>query len=120
MNKEQGNKIIAEFDGYTWHPEDTLNGIKGVLKHPDKSSCYLDFTKPFHPKYHSSWDWLIPVCKKLESLPDTEKFNQKNYDKWVENSECLGNALWKLDIQLVWETVIQFIQWYTTQTKNIK
>ena len=54
------NKLIAEFIGAKMIVEN-YHGIN-IIKFPDKS------TKDLHDlKYHSSWDWLIPVIGKITS-----------------------------------------------------
>ena len=59
---EKNNKLIAEFMGMTYYipNDDSLMVEKapiGVLVTPTKSL-----------KYHESWDWLMPVVQKIESL----------------------------------------------------
>ncbi len=97
---EAGNVLIAAFDQRKFYGHTINNFGEGT------------FNKLPEMKYHTSWDWLMPVCKKLESLPDTENFNDADYNKWVENSECLGEALWTCDIEAVWQACVQFIVWW--------
>lgn len=68
---QEGNRLIAEFMGAVaeeWYPpnKDTdSTGVHLVFKQGDK---YPD-NQRHHPdsclKYHSDWDWLMPVCIKL-------------------------------------------------------
>jgi hypothetical protein len=32
MSEQEVNKILAEYDGYVFHEDDTLNGVKGVYR----------------------------------------------------------------------------------------
>ena len=61
------NKLIAEFMG--WDIE-SLSTIPSNL-HP--SNLELDNDEVLEYKYHTSWDWLMPVLKKinLQIHPDT-------------------------------------------------
>ena len=54
-----GNKKIAEFDGLT---KDTYGKFfkNGVFKGYNESEF----------QYHKSWDWLIPVLKKIAEKDD--------------------------------------------------
>jgi len=114
------NITIAEFMGYK---ESEGNFLKSII-----DTCHeCDL------KFHSSWDWLMPVVEKIESLqlgniknllPDDEHFNccpgvemDRDYcniyiqadmrlvDNFIEN---LANT--KLEATYI--TIIEFIEWY--------
>jgi hypothetical protein len=56
----QGNKLIAQFMGIL---PDVYNPERYV------SSTWPDtiFATPSEMRYHSSWDWLMPVVEKIEA-----------------------------------------------------
>ena len=58
----EGNKLIAEFMGYKfiedWHQYWRLSDKHLLLEN--------------ELKYHSSWDWLMPVVEKIEYLYATD------------------------------------------------
>ncbi len=82
-----------------------------------------------HLKYHTSWDWLMPVVEKIDRL---------NYDTYISHTvqtiegkgttpfnviTCRIEDYWaKLEIsetgetkiQAVYSAVLQFITWYNT------
>lgn len=70
-----GNKKIAEFDGLT---KDTYGKFfkNGVFKGYNESEF----------QYHKSWDWLIPILKKIGEKDDifrtgvTSIMSEYNYD----------------------------------------
>lgn len=125
----EGNKLIAEFMGYKFKKGDTLNGYRGVFRHPDKSPFVLDLNCPFHAKYHSSWTWLMPVVEKIQNIEITPPPNYRGYrfeivvGGYVEisgfpmprilvnvsNEGSLINAIYK--------AVLQFIKWYNENKK---
>ena len=58
-------------------------------------------------KYHESWDWLMPVICKLGTitfLMDKEDIPVKSYEK-------LKDAMFKNEISLAHEAVIELIKW---------
>lgn len=71
MDKEavlEGNKLIAEYMGATVE--------QGYSKNKEQDGRIVTYPKELAPdmycthslstlKYHSSWDWLMPVCIKL-------------------------------------------------------
>ncbi len=110
------NKIIALYMGYTWHPHDTLNGIEGVLRHESRMSMHLDFSNPYHPTYHESWNELMPVWKKCLEIGLWMVTN--NYDKlWLEKSKEIENAIIReFDCAKSATLISQLIEWYNKKT----
>ena len=95
-----GNKLIAEFMGET----------KTDYGKPAK---YLREDLIF---YHSSWDWLMPVCKKLGYLAENKVIPfSKDYEYWCDQLE--DSITRTYDIEPAFKRVVDFIQWYNTQTK---
>ena len=71
------NKLIAEFMG---------------MELGDDKTMYYDDAENLHPptpinelKFHSSWDWLMPVVDKIEN---DHKANVKIMSKWNEFDSC--------------------------------
>lgn len=120
MNKEEiieGNKLIALFMGATL-TEDKRDQeyMFEASPSPEYAAIYWRISQM---KYHSSWDWLMPVVEKI----------LKNQNKAAKFTEQVSSELWYsifshqisinllIDINLMWQAVVQFIQWYnTTQT----
>ena len=122
MNTTENNKLIAEFMGLEPY------NLK-YIKHP-----FFKREKEIHVvnlKYHTSWDWLMPVVEKIESLG--VKF-------WVKGNTCrvyINRELAELDSNVEWngistefegfffiyfeektkkeatyKAVVEFIKWY--------
>ena len=125
MNKEEileGNKLIAEFIEYT---PIYLNSNYNRLK------CFCDeyITCPqcrgleeaeTYGYFHSSWDWLMPVVIKMASM--------KEYISKYESFYIEGNPIAcfstsdiydvNLNLQILWNEVIEFIKWYNQNKLN--
>jgi hypothetical protein len=98
----EGNKLIAKFmiskNGKVLktpgmiYQQDELDDIyvKDVLDEED----YASF------KYHKSWNWLIPVLKKIDTL--TVEFQIDINSKNIES---------------IYEKVVKFIKYYNKQKK---
>lgn len=111
----EGNKLIAEFMGYEYFNDHKLNGIKGVLKKEGKLSLHANIIdKSFCTKYHSSWDWLMPVVEKIEhNITPVEILDtQCRIGRTIYNKEEILVSSDESKIESVWQAVVQFIQWY--------
>jgi hypothetical protein len=88
----EGNKLIAEFMG------------ERVIKEP-----YFDNKLPVisgedgykQTKYHTSWDWLMPVIEKIKN----------SYYLYIQY-EMVESELCKLEIKATWLAVVEFLKWY--------
>ena len=85
------NKLIAEFMG---NRDLTLYHAKWQK---GDDIIYL--------KYHTSWDWLMPVVEKIYNIP---KGNPLIEDR-------LTVSLISADIKFTHELIIEFIKWYNEQ-----
>lgn len=100
------NELIAEFMGFT--PQKSSLG--NTYSHPNLMGVYGGSGMKF--KYDTSWDWLMPVVERIESLGDSN-------DRIFESSEFheLMELSIKTSIERVYWFVIQFIKWYNDQSK---
>ena len=113
MNKEEilaGNALFAEFMG-------------GILDSPPSKYYYFPKKGRYETelRYHSSWEWLMLVVEKIESL---------GFDVKIKGITCSINRLCEEEtiiqfvlgdrarkIELVWSVVLEFIKWYNEQPK---
>lgn len=108
MNTTEGNKLIAEFMGAE------IDGLNyRVVAYDNIKVCM----HPAQLKYHNSWDWLMPVVEKIESLGanvligrmlcDIKYTNPLNEDEIFEIRIVSG-----IKINAVNGAVVKFIKWY--------
>lgn len=129
----EDNKLIAEFMGWSSHPKlenCSINRNKNRIL-PFWVSYNMEIPNDEF-KYHSSWDWLMPVVEKIESLnfktvlATSELTCYKYYmniitgigivKETIDNPSklmCKSNS----KIECVWSTVVEFIKWYNKQPK---
>ena len=111
----ENNKLIAEFMG----AEMIVTNYHGIniIKFPDESTKDLRGLK-----YNSSWDWLMPVVERIESIKPFivtidrngcwigEYFGEFTQNQITFHHESEGNK-----ITIIWLAVVEFIKWYNKQ-----
>ena len=115
------NKLIAEFMGHPtmiWNDPDPIEGNDyrvvyfkqlcnetaliqyGVGEYNSEAQVLLDELEGIELKYHTSWDWLMPVVQKCYKIN-----NEENFDK-------LSDAVSTLSIDNTYKEVVEFIKKY--------
>lgn len=114
---EENNRLIAEFMGLSYCTKYTYEGWYKNHEH-NQRICDFDGLK-----YHSSWDWLMLVVEKIENLDNEEGEWDCQFEilKGVCNIILLHGdpAIQTFDdskIQATYQAVIQFIEWYNSQS----
>ena len=119
---EETNRMIAEFMGY--EEEQTENGefVYAIeFQNPKKlNDIQVVFFCAHELKYHSSWDWLMPVVEKIELLGYSV---EKNFQRIDGDFQCLitkGNDILFQEfstksIEAMHYVVVEFIEWYNNQ-----
>ena len=90
MNTQENNELIAEFMGVDPIDIDYAIDEYGKLK------------------YHLSWDWLMPVLKKINL-----KLTPQNYSEWR-----MINRPTEYHIKDVYNQVVEFINQYNKENES--
>jgi hypothetical protein len=98
----EGNKLIAEFMGAKMLVSNYY-GIN-IIEFPDNRTYDL-----LGLKYHSSWDWLMPVVIECFNRYDAIESNNTNHQF------ILNDALIECNIESLYKAVVNFIEWYNSQ-----
>lgn len=127
----KGNKLIAEFMGLK--PFNT--GDKWALGHNSCHCCEITEEKTMNgfasiAKYHSSWDWLMPVVEKIESMfyffnsapfidDEMDELSGEYFCVVIQRRTTNLNLPYFIDItgcsskkEATWKAVVEFIKWY--------
>lgn len=111
MNTSENNSLIAEFMG--------LPLVDGVYKNNyEVMSVFkaLGYSRePDELEFHSSWDWLMPVVEKIESLDysvDIDRGWTTISDQTDRDGFVLIQQNSLIKIESVYSTIIEFIKWY--------
>tara|TARA_R100001594_G_scaffold37957_1_gene68597 strand:+ start:369 stop:722 length:354 start_codon:yes stop_codon:yes gene_type:complete len=104
----EDNKLIAEFMGGVMH--------EGLMSLPDDNNLY-NIECQLH--YHTSWDWLMPVVEKIESLGYiveivTHKTEISKKEEYPNKSKMMMYPGKK--INSTYQAVVEFIKEYNRTT----
>lgn len=109
----EGNKLIAEF----MYPNKREPYYIEEHRYIDvKYGEYVEFDcfSVEEMKYHSSWDWLMPVINKIVEMNVYYEFVDETFGMFGKDD--LVNTKY---IIRSFENVIEFIKWYNShETKN--
>lgn len=102
----EGNKLIAEFMTGETHNTFYLPEIGQYFN----SYGQIEYTETFSPnelKYHSSWDWLMPVVGKCYSMDEYFKYKEETERQFYPSGIELSTK-----IESVWLACVEFIKWH--------
>jgi hypothetical protein len=119
----QGNRILAEFmglkPGYNSYTK-KYNWGDGIFFMTDGDTIeeVMDAIAGY-AKYHSSWDWLMPVVEKIEALGyDVEIGSQYvRIDDGLDEGFGIDSWYSGSKIESVFTAFVEFAKWYKNQTK---
>ena len=105
----KSNKLIAEFMGAEGHPK--YNPIEwdiyitGCLDVDSDNENAQHFFTPNQMKYHSSWDWLMPVVEKC-------LIGEAEQDEEISNTTIknIYEGICNQDISYAYRSVVEFIK----------
>lgn len=102
-----GNEVIARWMG----------GEIVEIGFRFKEGISRGYHLPSELKYHKSWDWIIPVCLKWDSIPfSTWNPEQRiQYDAFAKRIE--QEVLLFESPEYVRDTLVEAINWYTSNKK---
>ena len=101
----ENNKLIAEFMQI-----ELISNKEYEIKRRDMIKQDIAYDLPLaldDLKYHSSWDWLMPVVDKIKILvmeDDSDKlYNSEEWDN-------ITHTLVQIEIKSVYQAVVEFIK----------
>jgi len=126
----EGNEAISDF--MDLKPLEWISDFGDKMKiWVNKKTEITEYDEP-ELKYHSSWDWLMPVVEKIESIHDEHhgyfgvhissnscSIQGTNLWKAIEENSSYGsvymsdpNAIFPTKIESTWYNIVEFIKWY--------
>lgn len=104
----EGNKLIAEFMGLSMISKEEITEDIDINKF-----CY-------QPRYHSDWNWLMPVVEKINDLDSLYHINIYSavvtvFSYSPVETLCKFNNSDTSKIKAIWLAVLEFIKWFNTE-----
>lgn len=100
----EGSVLIAEFLG--WHKCDCGN----TPIHYKRGELNYQVTNVHDMKFNTSWDWLMPVFRKIKMIEDKIHFDERGNEliKVIEKYICL------VQIEDTHLYLVEFIIWFNS------
>ena len=113
----ENNKLIAEFMMF-----ETVGDLHLIPFDNTDNDTYL----PEHMKFHSSWDWLMPVVDKIEDFftigGNELEFQVVTYEDEIKVIAKHPHKAWETLVEVsadgsgkkenTYKAVVEFIKWY--------
>lgn len=109
----EGNKLIAEFHGWK-HVETPKKKGKGYWEFPEWGKAAFDIR---FMKYHSSFDWLMPACRKFDLL-DTSEFTEDQMKLYMAHSYNIDMAVTRYEIIPAFTELVNALHWYNQNKQS--
>src|SRR5436189_5335054 len=77
---------------------------------PNKGTIHLT-----QMRYHSSWDWLMPVVKKINKTWETSGMDGDQFLPGEQIIQVIRLTLGQVDIETAHEQVVKFITWLNSE-----
>ena len=117
----EDNKIIAKFMDLEYNKkldsyEATTDDVEFIL-----DEYHQGYVGSKWLRFNTSWDWLMPVVKKIEST-QPEGFNTliEGNNCWIETNGISFEGMGKTKIEATYKAVIEFIKWYNKNKDEVK
>lgn len=119
MTTEESNVFIDQFHNGR---EPMTNGTHvGKKRGSEGYENYYDTELISELKYHSSWDWIMPVVEKFKKYLNNMERPSKNHccegDFLEVDVQC---AIYEVNIIKTYDALIPCIQWHNNYIKSKK
>lgn len=99
---QENNRLIAEFMGLK------VLSKEEYLKHPKHGTLNVtEYSISEYQRFHSSWDWLMPVGAKC-----LEKSLSLRQYPFIDIK--IKEAVQSFKIEATYQAVVEFIEWYNS------
>jgi hypothetical protein len=90
-----------------------MNDNKLIAEFMDLKSTGLSIYKESDYKYHTSWDWLMPVVEKIDEVSDENTLFKIEYNRAfvedIENYHIFIDVIASSRLEATYKAVVEFI-----------
>ena len=91
-----------------------MNDNKLIAEFMDLKSTGLSIYKESDYKYHTSWDWLMPVVEKIDEVSDENTLFKIEYNRAfvedIENYYIFIDVTTSSRLEATYKAVVEFIK----------
>lgn len=113
VNINEMNEAIALFDG--WQPN---YGGAGSPYYSKATDFIPRFAMVVDMQYHTSWDWLMPVIKKIKGM-HMDILKQAYILDYMKAAGAMNSGWISLDIDKAHKGVYEFLIWHNQQKAKV-
>ena len=117
MKTLENNKLIAEFMGIYFKNNEYQIDNENLRWMVISANSWLNDLEEQDFDFHSSWDWLMPVVEKIESLGYRIEIVKHICRIYLSNKETIIISENIPKVEAVYNACVEFIKWYNNQNK---
>ncbi|MFA6889288.1 MAG: hypothetical protein WC254_07375 [Candidatus Woesearchaeota archaeon] len=107
-----------------WTPNAIIKGevFFGIEKTENFDIAYIKQNLIHTLKFNTSWDWLMPVCRKWDSIYVDFKpkdIAKRIFQKYTELCEKLDDAVTQYEIKPAFEQLVENVKWYNKNKEQL-
>lgn len=107
---EKGNKSITQLMGEDYFHWTHDSGTSWLSVRGHKDGVFNAFTHFIDIPYYVSWDWLMPVIKKIR-----EEIDFSIYENGEDYFMNILDNLDHIDIRKTYNAIVECIKWYNNE-----
>lgn len=110
----EGNRLIAELMGFRYEHNVHLGGSSSRFY---KIGGTFDDSFPY-AKYHSSWDWLMPVVEKIEAMGYAFNITYTTVSIMLNPYERIVYQVSDTKLEAIYQAILSFITFYNKNKQS--
>lgn len=114
------NELIAEFIGYERSREPWENDEHAYTM--KLNPVWNKWVIPSNMCFNTSWDWLMPVVEKIESIEGVRFIIERNKVvvlTYAVHPEYFCRKTTETKLTTIYNAVVEFIKWYNSQSPDL-
>ncbi|MGN6438495.1 MAG: hypothetical protein ACTHMM_18270 [Agriterribacter sp.] len=111
MDIIQGNKVVAEYQGYEYVNDSPQEYPEGYMYKADEDEGYGHAEILTEMEYSTDWNWFMPAYNKFRSEVISPVLYEDLPKEVIEKWEKLEMSILTCDIRYAFEKLVELINW---------